>query len=267
MMTRDSIIFVTGDLHANARGEMDKLTADNFPQQREMTKEDYVIICGDFGWVWHNEESKEERWWLNWLDERNFTTLFIDGNHENHDKLNSYPVEEWHGGKVHKIRPSVIHLMRGQVFEIGGKTFATMGGAPSHDIQDGIFDPADYLTREDMMDAIHKLIRRKGGWPYTNFRIKGESWWEREQPSSAEWNEWYKNLDGYDFNVDYILTHEAPASVVPFVSIFNATDMSDTLEKFRQCIDYKHWFFGHYHLDRVINDKETVVYDKMIRIM
>ena len=26
-------------------------------------------------------------------------------------------VELWHGGKVHKVRPSVIHLMRGQVFD------------------------------------------------------------------------------------------------------------------------------------------------------
>ena len=32
--------------------------------------------------------------------------------------------------------------MRGQVFEIEGKTFFTMGGAASHDIQDGILDPA-----------------------------------------------------------------------------------------------------------------------------
>ena len=27
-------------------------------------------------------------------------------------------MKEWHGGKVHEIRPHVLHLMRGQVFEI-----------------------------------------------------------------------------------------------------------------------------------------------------
>jgi len=261
------MIYITGDKHADARGEMRYMNADNFPAQREMTKEDYVIICGDFGFCWAKEETKEERYWLNWLEDRNFTTLFIDGNHENHDRLDSYPVEEWHGGKVHKIRPSVIHLMRGQVFEIEGKTFATMGGAPSHDIQDGVFDPADYKTRQDMIEAIARLERSKGGWQYALYRIKGESWWEREQPSSAEWHEWYKNLDRYDFKVDYVLTHEAPASVVPFISIFNATDMSDTLERFRQCIDYKHWFFAHYHQDKMINDKESLVYTKLHRIV
>ena len=53
------------------------------------------------------------------LEEKPFTTLYVDGNHENFDRLYGYPIENWQGGKVHKIRPSVLHLMRGQVFEIG----------------------------------------------------------------------------------------------------------------------------------------------------
>ena len=39
---------------------------------------------------------------MDWLDCKFFTTLFVDGNHENFDRLYEYPVEEWHGGKVHK---------------------------------------------------------------------------------------------------------------------------------------------------------------------
>ena len=44
------------------------------------------------------------------------------------------PVAEWHGGKVHRIRPHVLHLMRGQIFELEGCRFFTMGGAkkPRH---------------------------------------------------------------------------------------------------------------------------------------
>lgn len=38
-------------------------------------------------------------WWRSWLNDRPFTTLFVDGNHENFDLLNAYPVENWHGGK------------------------------------------------------------------------------------------------------------------------------------------------------------------------
>lgn len=56
--------------------------------------------------------------------------LFIDGNHENFDKLYSYPVETWYGGKVHKI---VIHLMRGEVYSIEGSSIFVMDGGYSID--------------------------------------------------------------------------------------------------------------------------------------
>ena len=80
------------------------------------------LICGDFGGVWNKDrESKMETSALDWLDGKAFTTLFVDGNHENFDRLYAYPVEMWHGGKVHKIHPSVIHLMRGQIFELEEK--------------------------------------------------------------------------------------------------------------------------------------------------
>ena len=95
-----------------------------------MTKDDYVIICGDFGGVWNRfEENKYEKHWMDWLEKHPFTTLFCEGNHENFDRLYNYPVEKWNGGNVHKIRPSVIHLMRGQVFQLCGKKFFVFGGA------------------------------------------------------------------------------------------------------------------------------------------
>ena len=126
------MIYITGDCHRN----FERFNTRNFPEQKEMTKDDYVLICGDFGGIWNKDtENKEETWLLDWLDCKTFTTLFIDGNHENFDRLYAYPVEEWHGGKIHKIRPSVLHLMRGQVFEIAEKKVFTFGGASSHDIE------------------------------------------------------------------------------------------------------------------------------------
>lgn len=88
-----------------------------------------------FGGVWNRfEESPEEKYKLDWFDEKPFTTLFVDGNHENFDRLMAYPVEKWNGGNIHRISKSVIHLMRGQVFELEGKTIFTFGGASSHKI-------------------------------------------------------------------------------------------------------------------------------------
>ena len=134
------MIYITGDCHGN----FERFNPSIFPEQNEMTKEDYVIICGDFGGVWNrDEESKEETMVLDWLDSRPFTTLFVCGNHENFDRLYQYPIEEWHGGKVHKIRESVLHLMRGQVFEIAEKKIFSFGGASSHDIQGGVLEPDD----------------------------------------------------------------------------------------------------------------------------
>lgn len=87
-----------------------------------MIKEDFVIICGDFGGVCdYKEESREEKYLLGWLEEKPFTTLFVSGNHENFDRLNAYPEEIWHGGKINAIRPFVLHLRRGEIFNLEGK--------------------------------------------------------------------------------------------------------------------------------------------------
>lgn len=69
-------LFVSGDLHGSH--DIRKLNNKNFPQHNMLTKSDYVIVCGDFGLVWDN--SPEEKKWQQWLDDRNFTTLFVVGN-------------------------------------------------------------------------------------------------------------------------------------------------------------------------------------------
>ena len=93
-----------------------------------MTKRDIVICAGDFGGVWFGDGRDEAA--LDWLESLPFTLAFVCGNHENYDALERYPVKDWHGGKVHRIRSHVLHLMRGQVFELEGYHFFTMGGAP-----------------------------------------------------------------------------------------------------------------------------------------
>lgn len=114
------MIYITGDCHR----DFSRFTTKNFPEQYNMTKEDYVIICGDFGGVWdYEKEAKEEKHLLDWLEEKPFTTLFVSGNHENFDCLQLYPERTWHGGKVNVIRPSILHLKRGEIFEIAGKNF------------------------------------------------------------------------------------------------------------------------------------------------
>ena len=103
------MIYLTGDTHIPI--DIDKLSMKNFPAQKELTRNDYVIVLGDFGLLW--KEDKTYKYWLDILSKRNFTLLFIDGNHENFDWLNSLPTKPWNGGRVHEIAPNIFHLMRG----------------------------------------------------------------------------------------------------------------------------------------------------------
>jgi predicted phosphodiesterase len=225
------MIYITGDTHGSL--DIDKLNTKNFPQQKTMTKADYVIIAGDFGLIWSN--SKEEKYWLNWLETRNFTTLWVDGNHENFDLLNSYPVSEWNGGKVHQISDSIYHLMRGQVFVIDGKKIFTFGGAMSIDKQ---------------------------------YRKEFTSWWKQEIPSGEEFLEAEANLIKNNHVVDFIITHTAPQGNLILFGIEGDKyhdPVAKLLTNFRSGNRFKHWYFGHFHIDKT-RGKFTALYDKIVEM-
>lgn len=250
------MIFITGDCHKN----FERFNKSNFPEQEEMCKDDYVIICGDFGGVWNKDkESKEETMLMDWLDCKPFTTLFVDGNHENFDRLYQYPVEEWNGGKVHKIRPSVIHLMRGQVFTIAGKKIFTFGGAKSHDISGGILelDDPEFAKKRKELDR---------GWePY---RINHLSWWEQELPTEEEMEEGRRNLEANGNEVDYIVSHCCASSTQVLLGggMYKVDYLNKYLEEVRQSVKFKKWFFGHYHDNRNVNAEEILLYEQIIQI-
>ena len=249
-------IFVTGDCHQ----EFSRFNTENFPEQKEMTKEDFCIICGDFGGVWNRyKEDKNEKYLMDWLDSRSFTTLFVDGNHENFDRLYAYPVESWHDGKVHRIRPSVIHLMRGQIFCIGGASFFTFGGASSHDIAGGILDPdaPDFKSRKKELN--------RGYLPY---RIRHVSWWEQELPSDEVMAEGMANLEKHGNRVDFIVTHCCASSTQAILGggQYKTDRLTDYLEEVKQKTMFKKWFFGHYHDNRNVSAQEILLYEQIIRI-
>lgn len=231
-----SRIFLTGDTHGSL--EIKKLSFKNFPLSRGLTKEDYVIICGDFGCVW--DGSNCDKYWLDWLEDRPFQTLFVDGNHENFNLLYDWkmPKDEWHGGAVHVIRPSVLHLMRGQIFTINNMTFFTMGGATS----------------------IDKVYRKEG-----------KSWWPQEIPSYEEMETGVINLTKYNNKVDYIITHCLPSSILDKFDKWcpQHDTLNNYLEKMIvQEVEFKKWFCGHYHVDRSFdNQKYNILYKDIIELL
>ena len=254
------MIYITGDTH----GDFRRFSRRIFTEQEEMTKEDYVIIAGDFGGVWSqpDDESrqKEERYNLDELDRRSFTTLFIPGNHENYDRLMSdeFPEIRWHGGRVKQIRPSVLMLMRGDMYVVDGARIFAFGGANSHDVSDGILDGKDPLWRKQAEE-----LRRKGK---RYFRVKGISWWPQELPSEEEMQHGLETLEANHWKTDYVVTHCAPASDLHLLGIPGGNELNRYLEEIRNRLDYKRWFFGHYHANLNVNSKDILLYEQIIRI-
>lgn len=254
------MIFITGDCHSDFR----RFSSGVFYEQKEMTKDDFVIICGDFGGVWR--DSPEERYWLDWLNDKPFTTLWVDGNHENFDRLYSdeFPVVDFCGGKVHKIRSSIYHLMRGHVFTLQGKKFFAFGGASSHDISDGIIDRDDFTSEKAYKDHI-KSMRALSRM----FRINHVSWWKEELPSEDEMNFARKTLQENNNSVDFIVTHCCPQWLASTISLgfYKADILTEFFNEISDNINFKKWFFGHYHDNVPFGSRYLMLYEQIVRIV
>ena len=206
-------IFVCGDIHSTL--DINKL--DQFIERDDLTEKDYLIICGDTGICGFSKE--QETATREYLRKLPMTILFADGNHEQFDALNSYSIDEWNGGKVHIIEPGIIHLMRGQVYQIDGKRIFIFGGAYSID---------------------------------RAYRDLGCTWFEEEIPSQEEYEEAWKNLEACDYEVDYIISHTGPYEVITELGYECHDEALEQVRFFQQvadCVDFKDWYFGHLHED------------------
>lgn len=107
------MIWITGDTH----GEFQRI---RYPKgfswlrnnERKPTENDYLIICGDFGGIWYDDEREIEQI-SRLLDNQPFKILYVTGNHENYDAYKKMPITEWNGGKIQKITDNVYRLMNG----------------------------------------------------------------------------------------------------------------------------------------------------------
>jgi predicted phosphodiesterase len=251
-------VFISGDIHGSK--DIHKLNSKIFPEGLFLTKDDFVIITGDFGLLWSNEPDREEIWWINWLNEKPFTTLVIDGNHENHWRLLQLPLIEKFDAVVGKISNSIFHLKRGEIYNINNKKFFCMGGASSTDKQG---------------------------------RLIGYDWWPEEVPSVTEMYYGMNNLEKVNYTVDYILAHTLPKTMIKRlmamyqISIEKFDDpviyentldevakhmydrYNDPTSSFLQEVcdrtKFSKFFCGHFHEDLTINNFH-ILYQKILQI-
>ena len=149
--------------------------------------------------------------------------------------------------------------MRGQVFDINGKKFFAFGGASSHDVQDGILEKDDPKINEWYRDY-NKM-----------FRVNHESWWKEELPSEKEMEEGIKNLKLHDQKVDYIVTHCPYTSLLEEMDggahLYESDYLTDYLQKIKESVEYKKWFFGHMHINKDFKEENAIgIYEQIIRI-
>lgn len=255
------MVYITGDCHA----DFTRFSTRNFPEQKTMTRDDYVIVCGDFGGIWNfMVPSKDEIYWLNWFSQKPFTLLFVDGNHENFDRLKEYPKVKYHGGMAHKIRDNIYHLMRGYVFDLQGKKFFAFGGARSHDIQDGILNFEDYQSINDCIRDYNARTRRG-----EMLRINHLSWWADELPTSAEMKRGIRELEKVNFDVDFVISHCLPQEVCTVAGYRSSDKLTMYFNELvlEHKLKFYRWYCGHYHRDEVVMGKYIIKYGEIERVV
>lgn len=225
-------VFLTGDIHGTA--DIGKVEDFSRVAEGRLSRDDFLIVLGDFGLVWGNPPRPDETRRLDWLESRPWTTLFIDGNHENFDLLGRLPVRKWHGGRVHVVRPHVLHLMRGEAFEIGGHSVFAAGGAHSADIK---------------------------------WRTPGTSWWPQEVPDAEE----RERIEAHAREVgqvELLLTHCPPTGqYLRYKRLFPrfwgpSDEYTDWLEEHLEgTLGYRRWFYGHIHLDFPLDEPHTSLFN------
>lgn len=220
------MILLTGDVH----GDLGRFSNKRL---RELKKGDSLIICGDFGFIW-NGSDKEKRI-LKKIGKRRYNVLFVEGAHENFDELEKYPTEEWCGGLTRKISGNLRQLIRGNVFDISGKKVFAFGGGS------GEYNGGDAPCSEE-----------------TAARY--------ELPSAEELSESDKNLEACENTVDYAVSYEPPITIAEFLNEkVSATDTVGVyLDKKRESIKFKMWFFGKHHLNKTVPPKFTALFDNVI---
>ena len=231
------MIYLTGDTHCI---QIKRLNSKNFPQGNNLAKDDIVIVAGDFGMIFSRPGSfgyEEQQYWLKWISDKPWTTVFVDGNHCNHEMLNELEIIEKFGGKMGKVNDSVFHARRGEIYEIDGQKILTIGGAYSVD---------------------------------KSSRTQGVDWWPGELLSAKDIDNAMENLKKHDYEVDYVITHTCCIDIILeylFSNDYAIFDFDKSTENFLQYVSnnttFKLWYFGHMH-DDVTMGKYRMLYEDIV---
>jgi hypothetical protein len=143
---------LAGDWHGNAAWAVDAVEYAGilgFP---------VIVQLGDFGF-WREDDSWGQRYLdklSDALDNWDVQLFWLDGNHEDHERLQSIPLDPDTG--LRPIAERITHLPRGYRWTWHGETWMALGGAASvdrHMRKEGVsWWPGETLTDDDITRAI-----------------------------------------------------------------------------------------------------------------
>jgi hypothetical protein len=219
-------LFVTGDLHC----PLDIKKLDTFNNENKLDETDIFVILGDAGLLWDDDGERKE--WIQKIEHYPFTTFVIAGNHENYDMIEKLPRVMKYNGAAREVHSKLFYDVRGEVYNFNGRLCLTVSGGNSVD---------------------------------KDRRVAGVSWWPQEQIEIGDIKTAKRNLSRYNNNIDYIFTHVGTSSVVKSFG-FNPDSCVIAIDEILCNIKYKHHYFGHYHIDKNISQKQTILYDDFIEL-
>lgn len=134
-----------------------------------------------------------------------------------------------------------------------------MGGARSHDIDNGILNP-NAPDFEEQYWASEEWVPASGKPPLL---------WKQELPSQSEYEEARRNLERIHYKVDYVVTHCAPSSIVDILGDggYVHDHLTDFLEEVKEKSKLHYWLFGHYHDNRMIDDRFVLLWEQMVQVV
>ena len=238
-----SRIFITGDTH----GDFERI--EYFCNKVKTSKDDLMIILGDAGINYYG--GKRDRHLKEYLQRLPITFFCIRGNHEMRPEdisdmeekevfLRNMPIS---GAVLYQPNyPNILYAKDGGDYMLvvngGARRVLTIGGAYSVD----------------------KQYRLSNGW----------RWFENEQLSEEERADIEDKLMPY---YDIVLTHTVPIQWEPvecFLPFIDQSTVDKTTENWLSHIEekiaYEKWFAGHYHVDKIVDEKVRLMFNDIIEL-
>lgn len=198
----------------------------------QLNKKDILVILGDTAIGWNNTYQYTNKLY-EFYNNLGIEVVVVGGNHDNYNFLDALPKVRKFGSSVGKIHDGIYYLNKGKVYNLNGIKAFVFGGAHQIDI-------------------------------VQSCRVENIDWWRHEDPTFMDTEIAFESLQKCNNTVDLVLTHTLPKSIVPLVlgrySSICECNTQDFLEHIREQVQFKHWFAGHFHVDKHIVTQQTNKY-------